>query len=55
MFTLSMMLSLLTFDVRDRRSSEATKGTHKRSLWAAPLDGMVRICGFLLSDKMLMA
>ncbi|MCE1182072.1 MAG: hypothetical protein LWW81_07175, partial [Rhodocyclales bacterium] len=31
-----------TFDVRGRRSSEAAKGTHKRSLWAVPLDGMVR-------------
>ena len=32
----------LTFDVRGRRSGEAAKGTHKRSLWAVPLDGMVR-------------
>jgi hypothetical protein len=31
----------LTFDVRGRRSGEAAKGTHKRSLWAVPLDGMV--------------
>ena len=32
----------LTFDVRGRRSGEAAKGTHKRSLWAVPFDGMVR-------------
>ena len=32
----------LTFDVRGRRSGEAAKGTRKRSLWAVPLDGMVR-------------
>ena len=32
----------LTFDVRGRRSGEAAKGTHKRSLWAVPLDGIVR-------------
>jgi len=31
----------LTFDVRGRRSGEAAKGTHKRSLWAVPLDGIV--------------
>lgn len=31
----------LTFDVRSRRSGKAADGTHKRSLWAAPLDGMV--------------
>jgi len=31
----------LTFDVRGRRSGEAAKGTHKRSLWAVPLDGVV--------------
>jgi len=30
-----------TFDVRGRRSGEAAKGTHKRSLWAVPLDGTV--------------
>lgn len=28
--------------MRGRRSGEAAKGTHKRSLWAVPLDGMVR-------------
>ena len=33
---------VLTFDVRGRRSGEAAKGTHKRSLWAVPLDGIVR-------------
>ena len=33
---------VVTFDVRGRRSGEAAKGTHKRSLWAVPLDGMVR-------------
>jgi hypothetical protein len=32
----------LTFDVRGRRIGEAAKGTHKRSLWAVPLDGIVR-------------
>ena len=32
----------LMFDVRVRRSGEAAKGAHKRSLWAVPLDGMVR-------------
>jgi hypothetical protein len=32
----------LTFDVRGRRSGEAAKGNHKRSLWAVPFDGMVR-------------
>lgn len=32
-----------TFDVRDRRSGEAAKGTHKRSLWVDPLDGIFRI------------
>ena len=32
----------ITFDVRGRRSGEAAKGTRKRSLWAVPLDGMVR-------------
>ena len=31
----------LTFDLRGRRSGEAAKGTHKRSLWAVPLDGIV--------------
>ena len=31
-----------TFDVRGRRSGEAAKETHKRSLWAVPLDGIVR-------------
>ena len=30
-----------TFDVRGRRSGEAAKGTHKLSLWAVPLDGIV--------------
>ena len=35
----------LTFDVRGRRSGEAAKGTHKLSLWAAPLDGIVRPLG----------
>ncbi|CAM6606498.1 Plasmid mobilization protein [Citrobacter freundii] len=37
-----MCLVHLTFDVRGRRSGEAAKGTRKRSLWAVPLDGMVR-------------
>lgn len=32
----------LTLDVRGRRSSEAAKKIHKRSLWAVPLDGIVR-------------
>ncbi len=36
------MRQRLTFDVRGRRSGEAAKGTHKRSLWAVPLDGIVR-------------
>ena len=31
----------LTFDVRGRRSGEAAKETHKRSLWAVPLNGIV--------------
>ena len=31
----------LTFDVRGRRSGKAAEGTHKRSLWAVPLDGIV--------------
>lgn len=31
-----------TFDVKGRRSGEAAKGIHKRSLWAVPLDGIVR-------------
>ena len=28
--------------MRGRRSGEAAEGTHKRSLWAVPLDGIVR-------------
>ncbi|GAA5170098.1 hypothetical protein GCM10025770_32540 [Viridibacterium curvum] len=40
----SLKCMALTFDVRGRRSGEAAKGTHKRSLWAVPLDGIVR-CG----------
>ena len=32
----------LTFNARDRRSGEAGKRTHKRSLRAVPLDRMVR-------------
>jgi hypothetical protein len=35
-------LAISTFDVRGRRSGEAAKGTRKRSLWAVPLDGIVR-------------
>ncbi len=34
-------VSGLTFDVRGRRSGEAAKETHKRSLWAVPLNGIV--------------
>lgn len=37
----------LTFDVRGRRSGEAAKGTHKRSLWTVPLDGVVSQCAHL--------
>ena len=39
---IGISMSGLTFDVRGRRSGEAAKGTRKRSLWAVPLDGMVR-------------
>ena len=35
-----------TFDVRGRRIDEAVKGTHKHSLWAAPLDGIFRAHGY---------
>ena len=37
--------TVLAFDVRGRSSGEAAKGTYKRSLWAAPLDGIVRPLG----------
>jgi hypothetical protein len=40
--TVKRVSSRSTFDVRGRRSGEAAKGTRKRSLWAVPLDGMVR-------------
>ena len=36
------LMKCITFDVRGRRSGEAAKGTQKRSLWAVPLDGIVR-------------
>lgn len=32
-----------TFDVRGRRRGKAAKGTHKRSLWTVPLDGIVNL------------
>lgn len=43
-------MTLLTFDVRGRRSGEAAKGTHKRSLLADPLDGMVRFLATHLTE-----
>jgi hypothetical protein len=47
-----MLVERLTFDVRGRRSGEAAKGTHKRSLWAVPLDGMVSHLWLLLRPKL---
>lgn len=35
-------LTVSTFDTRVRRSGKTAKGTHKRSLRAAPLDGIFR-------------
>jgi hypothetical protein len=40
-WTSARACSHATFDVRGRRSGEAAKGTHRRSLWAVPSDGIV--------------
>lgn len=39
---MSVCLRRPTFDMRDRRSGNAAKGTCKRSLQVVPLDGIVR-------------
>lgn len=47
------ILGGLTFDVRGRRSGEAAKGPHKRSLWAVLLDGIVRAHFFTAHEAVL--